>query len=379
MKWHDLCAAGNKTMKGIFLEDKKDASLVELTIRRPSPPYKVFLPLQQGHVDRPAHPCVAVGMSVALGQKIANPSHEQSVALHASLSGKVEAIRSFQHPVLGRCKAIEIHSDGTHKKIPALGQERPAWASLGAGQLLDLFQENGLLDLSLSMKPVHAALRRTEGDHPIQTVILNGCESEPYVTSDHVLVMSHTMEILRGADLLRKACGAEQVRIVLRKDQLEAIELLKSKIFLCRLKGVEVCTVTPVYPQDTEALLIQAAGGPGPMAGYRPDQTGFEVLNIATAFAAYEAVVLQKPLYERVVTMGGECIVDSKNLWIRNGALFEDCLQACRGLLRQPRKVIMGGPMRGEAQSTLEIPVLKGTQAILVLPKEVARPQQVEP
>ena len=100
---------------------------------------------------------------------------------------------------------------------------------------------------------------------------------------------------------------------------------------------------------------------------------------MATAYAVYEAVVMQKPLYERVVTVGGECLVESRNLWLRIGTSLRDSIKACRGLLREPRKVLMGGPMSGEAQSSLEVPVLKGTKAVLALPKEVARPEEVAP
>ncbi len=358
---------------GIFLEPKKEATQSFWTIRRPLPPEKVLIPFfEQSHISS-----VTIGSRVRVGQPVAEPKNSQAVALHASVSGEVTNIARFRHPSQGECQAIEITSDGRDEKLPDIGRERARWEDLSEESLLNLFQECGLVDLSPAMEALHFKIKESRRAK-IHTLILNACESEPYVSSRFALIMSHPLEVLKGAEILRRLFHAEKFVITIEDSKREAAEFLKSKIYFLKWKQAEVRMVPSLYPQDADIPLLQEVLSLDAMDLIRGKESGARIVHAATAFAVYEAVLLQKPLYERVVTVAGECVVEPKNLWTRLGTSFGDLFKACRGLLREPRKVVMNGPMMGLAQPDLLAPVIAGTQAVLALPKEVAIPEKVE-
>lgn len=355
---------------GILLKSKKESSLLSWTIRRPLPPKKVRIPYG-GFSGPAAAPCVELGARVKVGEKIALPSREESLAIHASVSGEVTGIGFFPHPLNGAAPAIEITSDQRDARLPEIGMERKGWEIFPGEDYLNFFREAGLTDLNRQGVPLHTKVLKYRGIH---TLILNACESDPYVTADHALMMAHSLEILKGAEILRRALGAQRVMIATEANKLEAAEILKSKIYFLKWKNFEVQILPAVFPQDEPALLIEkfrskAAASQDPMA----------VFELATAFAVYEAVVLQKPFYERVVTVSGECIVEPQNIWARAGADLESLIKSARGFLRQPGKIIMGGAMRGIAQEHLAVPVIASTTAVLGLPQEIVKPERVEP
>lgn len=357
---------------GIHLPGKKEASLITWTIRRPKvPPSRVRIPLNQFH-GAPPRPCVKPGTRVLTGEKIAVPDGYFSVALHASVSGTVKAVGAFPHPIFGEAEAIEIESDGRDAPADGIGKQRPGWADLEKRDLAGIFQDSGLVGLGAAPVPVHVKCRSSR-EQKVRTLIINACESEPYVTADHALLMAHPLEILKGADILRRALDAEKVVVAIEDNKLEAAELLKSKIYFLKWDFCEIVILPTLYPQGEEGVLARTLAGP------RAGTGGSIVLDAAVAYAAHDAVVLQKPLYERVVTVAGECVIEPGNVWARIGESFDDVMKTCRGLMREPRKLLMGGPMTGIAQISADVPVIKGTQAVLALPKEVAKPEKVEP
>lgn len=322
---------------GLKLEGKKEATLVPWTSARSEPPRRIRIPLVDSK-QSPAKPCVQKGDRVLLGQKIAED--KRRIALHASVSGEVTAVHS----------EIEILSDGKDESIPGMGHERRGWESLSPEEGIQILKDSGI-ELPSSR---HG------------TLILNACESEPYLTSDYSLLMSHPVEILRGAEILRRLRGAKDVILALEDREEEVIELLKSKFFFHTEFHTRMEALPARYPQENEKILVRTLLGPGKKA---------EVWNAATVYAVYEAVVLQKPFYERIVTVGGECMAQPRNLWIRIGTPAEEAVKGARGFLRQPEKVILGGPMRGIAIPTLDHPILKDTRGLLGLPREVAPPR----
>ena len=342
--------------RGLVLDWKKDSSLISWAIRRPHPPSKVRIFLNPG-----ARFCVEAGDPVRAGQKISEPRGPNSIALHASLSGIISAIGKFRHPFGEEAEAVEIQSDGKDEKMAGMGDERKKWEELGSEELKKIFRENGLVDMKDGLTPLHVKASRGE---KVKTLVLNGCESEPYVTSAHALMMSHPLEILKGAEIFRKALSAEQIFFVTEDNKLEAAELLKSKVFFLKWKHLSSFTFPSFYPQDHETILRRQFSA--------PDQNGgeLEILDAASAYAVWEAVARQKPLYERAVTVGGECVIEPKNFWARIGTDFETLFKNAKGLLRTPEKVILGGPMRGVAQKFLDVPVLSNSDALLGLPRE---------
>ena len=279
------------------------------------------------------------------GEKIAERNGEFFVALHASVSGKVSAVGDV----------IEILSDGKDEAVPEVGRERPGWESLPSDEILRILQESGI---------------EIPRQCLIDTLILNGCESEPYLTSAYCLLMSHPVEILKAGEILRRAFKARELILAVEDHNEEVAEVLRSKIFFHTWSHACVEMFPYRYPQEDERILIRELTEPGAKC---------LVQDVATAYAVYEAVVLQKPFYERVVTIAGECVAQPRNFWLRIGTLVEEAVKCARGFLREPERVVLGGPMKGLAIDTLNVPVLKQTRGILGLPQEVAKPVSIEP
>ena len=375
---------------GIRLERKKDASLLNWNLKRPYPPEKIHIPIPVA-----AEPCVRVGDIVQTGQKIAEPKGPGGVSLHASMPGVVERIENFPDAVGRKSLMIEIRKHGEPKPIPA-AEARKGWTEIPAEELLRIFQYSGLVTTDPRMEPVHVKLGRHAG---ARTIIINGCEPEPYITGEQVLTLSHPVEILKGAELLKKALGAvptpinirgsemgavpatvdpQEIKVgagkiifALESSNLEMMELIKSKIYFLKWEHAEVRSVPALYPQGLESTLLQA--------WFPGEEEKAVVFPASTAFAAYEAVALGKSFYEKVVTVGGECVVEPRSLWLPIGISFHDAIQACKGVMREPQKILMGGPMAGTVQATSEVPVMVGTTAILALPKEVVKDAIAEP
>ncbi|MFH0985993.1 MAG: RnfABCDGE type electron transport complex subunit C [Candidatus Omnitrophota bacterium] len=344
-----------RKVTGIRLERKKDASLLNWNLKRPYPPEKIRMLVPAG-----TEPCVQVEENVQVGQEIAKPRSAERVSLHAGMTGIVEKIAAFPGTTGAEKQMIEIRRYGEPKALP-LVETRKGWGEIPSEELSNIFQRSGLVTTDPAMEPVHVKLGRHAG---ARTIIINGCEPEPYITSEQTLITSHPVEILKGAGLLKKAMGAEKIVFALESCNIEMIELIKSKIYFLKWEYAEVRTVLALYPQGLESTLLQA-WFPG-----KEDEA--VVFPASTAFAVYEAVVLQKPFYERVVTVGGECVVEPRSLWLPIGISFQDAIHACKGVMREPQRILMGGPMAGMAQPTMEVPVTVGTNAILALPKESA-------
>ena len=353
---------------GIRLERKKDASLLNWNLKLPYPPETIHIT-----VPSKATPCVRTGDKVVTGQKIAVPQTQnesvagEGVSSHAGITGTVERIAELPNALGGKSLMIEIRRLREPKPTPAWDL-RKDWEQIPAEKLAGIFQESGLVTTDPQMEPVHLKLARHGG---ARTVIINLCDPEPYITCEQVLALSHPVEILRGAELLKKACGAEKIIFAIENCNGEMIELIKSKIYFLTWSHVEVRTVPALYPQGLETLLLQE--------WFPGEACSAVVFPASTAFTVYEAVALGKPFYERVVTVGGECVVEPRSLWLPLGISFQNAIQACKGVMREPRRVLMGGPMAGEAQASLDVPVTAATSAILALPKEIAKEVVAEP
>lgn len=334
---------------GLRLEEKKEASLLPWSITRPSLPRRVRIPFQ-------GQSLVQTGQRVRVGEKIAETSH-------ASLSGTVSRIGRFPHPVLVDSEAIEILSDGKDERLPGIGIERNAWKNLSREEIRKILLESGIDIVGADLVSAR--------DPQVDTLIINACESEPYLTSDHSLLMSHPVEILKGGEILKQALGARDLIVALEDNKEEVAELLKSKTFFHSWSGAKIEVLPARYPLGDERILVRELLG--------RNISGVFVSTVAEVFAAYEAVVFRKPFYERVVTIGGECVVQPHNFWIRVGTLAEEAVKYAKGFLRDPEKVVLGGPMTGTALESLDVPILKNVPGILGLPRELAKPESVEP
>ena len=326
------------------------------------PPEKVIIPLLQ-HFGNPAQPLVKKGDEVALGQLIGQAQGFFSAHIHSSVSGKVLAVDNYHHPLGRSLLAVTIANDGQDKFMPSLkGADDPF--SLSPEEIRRLVQEAGIVGLGGAAFPTAVKLSPPK-DKPIDTVIINGCECEPLLTADYRLMLEFPEDILKGAELIRIATAAQKIIIGVEDNKKDAFNLLRQRL---KRNSVELALLKTKYPQGAEKNLIYALLGREVPRGGLPFDVGVVVQNVATTKAIWEAVSQGKPLYERVITVSGEGIRNPKNLLVRIGTPFRTAIDYCGGLAEGVNLLVMGGPMMGVAQWTLEMPIIKGTSGLLAWP-----------
>ena len=201
-------------------------------------------------------------------------------------------------------------------------------------------------------------------------MIINGAECEPYLTSDYRLMVEKTKEILLGIELVAKCLGVKNVYIAVEDNKPEAIER-----FRVQGSGSRVQVLKSQYPQGGEKQLIKNISGKEVPQGKLPFDIGVVVHNVATCLAIYEAVYLNKPLYERIVTVTGSCLSNPKNLLVRMGTPIKELMDFCGPLKEEPAKIVIGGPMMGIAQYTALVPVIKSTTGVILFDEKEAKEQ----
>jgi len=354
-----MCA---KTFKGgIHPHDYKHFSNHK-TIEKFPAPEKLFVPLIQ-HIGRPAVPIVKVGDKVKKGQKIAEADGFVSIPMHSPVSGKVIKIGPYPHPTGTTQHAIEIENDGKDEWISNL-QDDEQYFSLSSEKMKELIQEAGICGMGGAGFPTHVKLSPPE-NRPIDTVILNGVECEPYLTSDHRLMLEHPEEIIAGLRIIMKVLGAKRGYIGIELNKKDAIIIFKQ--MLRDHKNINVVPCKLRYPQGAEKQLIYAATKRRVPAGGLPMDVGVVVQNVGTAFAIYEALRYHKPLIERITTISGSIIKNPKNLKVPIGTPLSQLLEFCGGTSEDISKIISGGPMMGFALPDLEAPATKTTSGFVFM------------
>ncbi len=333
-------------------------------------PKKVILPLSQ-HTGLPAEPVVEAGEKVLVGQLIAKHSGYISSSVHASIGGKVSSISYSPTPSHPRALSIKIEAqDGEDQEL--ITQKHPDISQLSKECLLSVIRDAGIVGLGGAAFPTYVKLSPPKGKS-IDTVIINGAECEPYLTCDQRVMIEKAAEVLNGLEIIMKVVGARNAYIAIEDNKLSAAyameRALEKSIVHSPQSTVKIVTLKTKYPQGAEKQVIKAITNREVPAGGLPADIGCVVQNVGTAFAIYEAVYLGKPLIERVVTLTGSAIKEPMNISVRIGTLISDLVGAAGGLKGQAAKVIVGGPMMGISQYTLDVPVVKGTSGVLFLSK----------
>ncbi len=327
-------------------------------------PKQVVIPLSQ-HTGSPCRPLVKKGDNVKTGTKIGEGKGFITSCIHSSVSGTVKDIVEYNHPVLGRTQAVVIDTAATEEKelIPGAGKD---YNDLSKEEILAIIKEAGIVGLGGAAFPTNVKL---SPPNPVDTLIINGVECEPYLTCDFRLMMERSEDILKGILILKKVLGVPSVFIGIEQDKPEAISALRNKIVEKSL-DIRVVALKTKYPQGAEKQLIKAVTGREVAPGKLPFDAGVVVSNVGTSLAVFEAVSEGKPLYERVLTVTGRSVNNPANLKVRIGTRFSEIIEFCGGTKQEPAKIIMGGPMMGLAQFTDDVPVIKGTSGILILSQE---------
>lgn len=337
-------------------------------------PKTVVIPLQQ-HIGAPCEPAVNVGDQVKLGQMIGEPKGFVSAPVHSSVSGKVVAIEKRNHPGGGSVLSVVIENDGMDILDESV-KPKGALDHLTAADIKNIMRDAGLVGMGGATFPVQVKFSPPP-DKPIDTVILNGAECEPYLTSDHRLMVEDSGSVIFGLKAMMKAAGVDKGYIAIESNKPDAL-----KAVFDAAQGdesIEVISLKTKYPQGAEKQLIKACTGREVPSGGLPMDCGVIVNNVGTAAALADAIMTGMPLVKRVVTVTGSGVKEPKNLVVRIGTLFSDVIEQCGGLAEDTGKVIQGGPMMGIAQYTLDVPVIKGTSGILVLREKDLELKPVSP
>ncbi len=337
-------------------------------------PKQAIVPLAQ-HIGAPAQPVVAVGAKVKVGELIAKAGGFVSANVHAPVSGTVTKIDAITDSWGGNMPAIFIDVEGdewlpTIDKTPNVVRE----CNLEPKQIIDKIADAGIVGLGGACFPTHVKLLPPPGKKA-EVLIVNGVECEPYLTCDHQLMLEHGEEILIGIQLLMKALNVRHAIIGIENNKPDAIKRMQE--LASRALGVEVMPLKLRYPQGGEKQLIDACIGRQVPSGALPIEVGAVVDNVATIYAIYEAVMKNKPLISRVMTITGKDFKKSGNYLVRFGTPLQEVVDALGGVPEGTGKVIGGGPMMGRAMSHLDMPAHKRTSGLLFMPEaESQRPEE---
>lgn len=329
-------------------------------------PAEVVLPLVQ-HLGDPAVPLVKKGDVVRRGQKIAEAAGS-GVPLHATISGKVRSIDKQAHPTLVQAQAIvlaRVEGPGTDAlEFP----EDPAWRALEREEMLARIREAGIVGLGGAAFPTFRKLRLPPGV-TVDTLIVNGAECEPYLTSDYRLMLAEPQAIVEGARLLARIVGVTRVLFGVESDKREAAAVLAAAAKAAAADGLqlEVRVVPARYPQGAEKQLVTALTGRVIPPRALPYAVHVVVQNVATAAAVHDAVRFRRPLLDRVVTVTGPGVLQPRNVRAPIGTSLSELVRFCGGLAAGATRVISGGPMMGRALPRLDVPLVKGMNGLVLL------------
>jgi Na+-translocating ferredoxin:NAD+ oxidoreductase subunit C len=327
----------------------------------PHPP-RVIVHLAQ-HAGTPANPLVKHGDRVRIGQVIAEPTGAVSLPVHASVSGTIISVGPFPHPSGDHMTAVEIENDGSEEKAEMLPLDKP-WKEAALGEIVQKISAAGIAGMGGCGFPAHAKLS-PPSNKPIDTLIVNGVECEPYLTADHRLLIEKTEEILTGSLIIRKVLGAKTTFLAVDAGNLDAIARILELLDGPKFKDISLAKLKTKYPQGGEKQLIYALNKKQVPSGGLPMDIGCVVHNVATVFAVHEAVCVGIPLYQRVVTANGPALRSPKNIMVPIGTPARFVLRHCGIDMGNVKKVVIGGPMTGLAQSEPDVPVMKTTAGIL--------------
>ncbi len=352
-------------------ERTQDKAIKELHL-----PKRVIIPLHQ-HTGASCEPLVKVGDEVYEGQKIGDTGKFISAPVHASISGKVTKIDKLLHPCGVNILSVVIEAIET----AVSGKQRAVSRdpeSVTPEEIRKLVREAGIVGLGGAAFPTHVKLTPPEGKK-IDTILINGCECEPYITADYRIMLEKSEHVVSGAILIAKAAGAEKIMIGIEDNKPDAIERMKSVARKQKPGLVSVVKLKTKYPQGGEKMLVKAALGREVPSRGLPLDVGVVVSNVGTAVAVDDAITSGTPLIKRVITVAGSGIKSPQNVLVRIGTTFQDVVEECGGLTEDAHKIIMGGPMMGVSQFSLEVPVVKATTCILVLSRKEVIQEKVYP
>ena len=353
---------------GIHPVEGKEPTEHKALVRFPVPE-TVVIPLSM-HLGAPANAIVSVGDYVKMGQKIGEAAGFISAPVHSSVSGTVIAIEDRPHATRGTCPSIVIANDGKDLLDESI-QPNKALEELTPAEIIEIVKNAGIVGMGGAGFPTYVKLNPGK---PIDAVLVNACECEPMLTADHRVLLEYADDIIFGLLAEMKTVAAPKGIIVIEENKPDAIALLREKA--AAYEGIEVLEVATQYPQGGEKMLIKRAMGRSVPSGKLPADVGACVSNVSTVKAIADAIKTGMPLIERVTTVTGKYIPNPKNFIVRVGTPASALVEACGGISAEDVLVKAGGPMMGFPQTTLDTPIMKGSNGIIAIDKDTTEPNE---
>ncbi len=346
----------------------------QLPIRRMPFADELVFPMRQ-HAGKPALLCVKVGDHVERGDTLGEADGFMSVPIHASAAGTVVDFDWWPHPDGSMAMAVRLKVD---RYAPQVARPRlvPRWEGLTPAEVVQAVQRGGVVGLGGAAFPTHVKLAPPK-DSAVHTLIINGAECEPYLTSDHRTMVEYAPRVLFGIRVMMRSLGVRKCVVGIERNKPDAIEAMRAAVPADL--AVEILPLTVKYPQGAEKMLIKAVTGVEVPSGKLPVTVGVVVQNVGSVAAIAEVFETGLPLIERIVTVSGHGLRRPANLIVPVGTKLRDLLAFCDGVTADAAEVIIGGPMMGQAQANLDAPVIKGTTGVVVLEKNETREQRSWP
>ncbi len=353
---------------GIHPKQFKKTSGIDITLC-PLPPVLIH-PIKQ-HIGEACEPLVKVGDRVLRGQKIAKSQGYLSVPVHASSSGMVTKIAEHMipHPSGLGLLSIFVEPDGVDEADESL-HPLPNYRSVDAVELRERIRIAGIAGLGGAVFPTFVKLVQDQ-QHPIETVILNGVECEPWLTNDHQLMIEKAHEIITGLDIIMHMVEAKSAIVAIEDNKLDAASVMQQTLLDMGFSASMRIEILPTkYPQGSEKQLVKVLTGREVPAGKLPIHIGVLSQNVGTSKAIYDAVCLGDPLTHRTITVSGDGVAKPRNMSVALGTPMRFVLEQCDVENCEDLKIIHGGPMMGELMSSVDIPVVKASNGILAMQKQ---------
>jgi len=358
---------------GIHPPENKDITSGIASRRFPFPK-EVILPLSQ-HIGTPAKALVQAGDRVERGDVIAEADGFISSAVHATAAGTVKSIELWPHPSGTMVPSIRIDVDPNSSQMRR-SRIVPRWQDVKDEDLSKEIARAGIVGLGGAAFPSHVKLCPPK-DQPVELLLINGCECEPYLTSDHRVMLEQPDKVYTGIRIALKALGITRAVIGIEANKSDAIEIMRKT----KPDDLDV-TIQPLqvkYPQGAEKMLIKAVMGREVPSGALPSAIGAMVQNVATAANVAAVFETGHPLIERIITVSGRGIRKPGNWKIPFGTKLRDVIEHCGGLTEDAAEIVFGGPMMGLGQANLDVPILKANGGILFLSKDECKRQDIMP
>ena len=344
-----------KVLPGVHLKHAKNTSELN-TVRLPLPQF-IRIPMQQ-YMGQEAIPIVSVGDTVYVGQKIGDSTAQMGVPMHSSVSGTVKRIEDCLTSAGRFVKAVVIETDGKQTPFPELAPPQVS----NRAEFIAAVRESGLSGLGGAGFPTHMKLDYKNMDQ-VDTLIINGAECEPYITSDYRECMEHPQDIADGIKLVMSYLSLTKCVIGIENNKPKAIALLSE--VTDSMSGVSVMPLKSRYPQGAEKVLVYSATGKVIEEGQLPADCGVIVMNISTVSALSKYFKTGMPLISRRLTVDGDAVSQPKNIEVPLGVSIRDVLEFCGCNPEDCRKILMGGPMMGISVPDVDLPIIKNNNAIL--------------